>query len=82
MLEHRNRGPPRCDPEVAARKLLEIANGIQAIQDRCIHIEKINGPMLFMSVSRRVQRAVDLAIVRAGWRYLRATIHTGWRRKF
>jgi hypothetical protein len=35
------------DPEQAARKLLEIANSVEAVQDGRIHIEKINGPFLF-----------------------------------
>jgi hypothetical protein len=35
------------DPETAMRKLLEIANGVEAKQEGRIHIEKINGPMLF-----------------------------------
>ena len=35
------------DPEAAMRKLLEIANGVDAKQEGRIHIEKINGPMLF-----------------------------------
>jgi hypothetical protein len=34
------------DPEVAARKLLEIANSVEPVQDGRIHIEKINWPML------------------------------------
>ena len=38
---------PYADPEVAARKLLEIANATEAPQEGRIHIEKINGPMLF-----------------------------------
>jgi hypothetical protein len=38
---------PFADPEMAARKLLEIANSVEAIQDGRIHIEKINGPFLF-----------------------------------
>jgi len=32
------------DPEAAARKLLEIANATEAVQDSRIHIEKLNGP--------------------------------------
>ncbi|MGE9007869.1 hypothetical protein ACO2JO_04770 [Leptospira interrogans] len=32
---------PYADPEAAARKLLETANTIEAIQDGRIHIEKI-----------------------------------------
>ena len=35
------------DPEVAARKLIEIANSVEGVQDGRIHIEKINGPFLF-----------------------------------
>jgi hypothetical protein len=38
---------PYSDPEVAMKKLLEIANSVEAIQDGRIHIEKINGPFLF-----------------------------------
>jgi len=38
---------PYADPEAAARKLMEIANTVEAVQDGCIHIEKINGPFLF-----------------------------------
>ncbi|SFQ20638.1 hypothetical protein SAMN05216330_11920 [Bradyrhizobium sp. Ghvi] len=37
---------PYSDPEAAARKLVEIANGIEALQDGRIHIEKINAPFL------------------------------------
>ncbi|WP_312014772.1 MULTISPECIES: hypothetical protein [unclassified Bradyrhizobium] len=38
---------PYADPEKATRKLLEIANATDAIQDGRIHIEKINAPMLY-----------------------------------
>ena len=38
---------PFADPEKGARKLLEIANATEAVQDGRIHIEKINGPFLF-----------------------------------
>lgn len=38
---------PFADPEAAARKLLEIANATEAVQDGRIHIEKLNGPFLF-----------------------------------
>jgi hypothetical protein len=38
---------PYTDPEVAARKLIEIANSVEAVQDGRIHIELINGPFLF-----------------------------------
>jgi hypothetical protein len=32
---------PYADPEAAARKLIEIANAVEAVQDGRIHIEKI-----------------------------------------
>jgi hypothetical protein len=38
---------PYAEPEAAARKLIEIANSVEAVQDGRIHIEKINGPFLF-----------------------------------
>jgi hypothetical protein len=38
---------PYADPETAARKLIELANAVEAVQDGRIHIELLNGPMLF-----------------------------------
>jgi len=38
---------PYSDPAVAARKLLEIANATEAVQDGRIFIENINGQFLF-----------------------------------
>ena len=37
---------PYSDPEKAARRLLEIANTVEPVQDDRIHIEKSNGPFL------------------------------------
>ena len=34
------------DPEAAARKLMEIANSVEPVQDGRIHIELINWPFL------------------------------------
>jgi hypothetical protein len=34
------------DPDAAARKLVEIANGIEAVQDGRIHIERVNDAFL------------------------------------
>jgi hypothetical protein len=34
------------DPDAAARKLMEIANAIEPVQDGRLHIEKINLPFL------------------------------------
>lgn len=38
---------PYSSPEAAARKLIEIAAGIEPVQDGRIHIERINAPFLF-----------------------------------
>jgi hypothetical protein len=38
---------PYADPEATARKLIEIANSVEAVQDGRIHIELLNGTMLF-----------------------------------
>ena len=35
------------DPEKAARKILEIANSVEAVEDGRIHIEKVNAPFLY-----------------------------------
>jgi hypothetical protein len=37
---------PYADPDAAARKLMEIANTIEPVQDGRLHIEKINLPFL------------------------------------
>ena len=37
---------PFADPDVAARKLIEIANGVEAVQDGRIYIERVNEPFL------------------------------------
>lgn len=59
---------PYSDPEVAAKKLIEIANSIEAVQDGRIHIEKINGPMLFdlKATPAEYTAGLELAIAR-GW---------------
>lgn len=58
---------PYADPEAAARKLLEIANTIEAIQDGRIYIEKINGPSCSrMAAARPYGAGLALAIER-GW---------------
>ena len=44
---------PWSDPEKAARKLLEIANSVEVVQDGRIYIELINAPSCFGSRQRR-----------------------------
>jgi hypothetical protein len=58
---------PYADPEAAARKLVEIANTIEAVQDGRIHIEKINTPFLRAGGSpAEYGTGLDMAIAK-GW---------------
>ena len=59
---------PYADPEKAARKLVEIANGVEVVQDGKIYIELINGPFLFREKGTpdEYKAGLDLAIER-GW---------------
>jgi hypothetical protein len=56
------------DPEVAARKLVELANAYEPIQDGRIYIEKINGPFLFelKGTPAEYKAGLDYAIAK-GW---------------
>ena len=58
---------PWSDPEKAARKLLEIANSVEVVQDGRIYIELINGPFLFRerATPAEYQAGLDLAIERS-----------------
>ena len=57
---------PYADPEAAMKKLLEIANSVEPIQDGRIHIEKINGPFLYDHGGKPAEytAGMNLAIVR------------------
>ena len=59
---------PFADQEKAARKLLEIANSVEVVQDGRIYIELINGPFLFREkgTPEEYKAGLDLAIER-GW---------------
>jgi hypothetical protein len=59
---------PFADPEMAARKLLEIANETEAVQDGRIHIEKINGPFLFTHDGSPAEYSAGLKLaIDRGW---------------
>jgi hypothetical protein len=59
---------PFADPEKAARKLLEIANETEAVQDGRIHIEKINGPFLFKEGGSPAEYSAGLELaINKGW---------------
>jgi hypothetical protein len=53
---------PFADPEAAARKLLEIANATEAVQDGRIHIEKLNGPFLFKEGGSPAEYGAGIAV--------------------
>ncbi|TYL83889.1 hypothetical protein FXB40_45640 [Bradyrhizobium rifense] len=59
---------PHDDPEAAARKLLELAANVPAVQDGRIYIERINAPFLFTLKAKGSE-------FRAGLRY---AIERGW----
>ena len=54
------------DPEKAARKLLEIANAVEPVQEGRIYIEKINAPFLFRegATPAEYKAGLNLAIER------------------
>jgi hypothetical protein len=59
---------PYADPEAAARKLIEIANSVEAVQDGRIFVELINYPMIYQlkATPAEYKAGLDLAIAR-GW---------------
>jgi hypothetical protein len=58
---------PFADPEAAARKLIEIANSAEAVQDGRIHIELINLPFLRAGGSPAEYGAGLDAAIAKGW---------------
>ena len=63
---------PFADPDAAARKLMELANAFEPVQDGRIYIEKINWPFLFelKGHTRRVQGRVRSRHRPGGWLWL------------
>jgi hypothetical protein len=58
---------PFADPDAAARKLVEIANGVEAVQDGRIYIERVNAPFLAAGGSGEDLRAGIARAVAQGW---------------
>jgi hypothetical protein len=59
---------PYADPEVAARKLLEIANSVEVVQNGRIYIELINGPFLFQLKRTPAEYSAGLILaITRGW---------------
>ena len=59
---------PYADPEAAARKIVELANDLEAYMDGRLLIEKINGPFLFelKGTPAEYKAGLDRAIEK-GW---------------
>ena len=59
---------PYANPEAAARKIMEIANGLEPYMDGRLMIELINAPMLYQhkATPAEYRAGLDLA-VKNGW---------------
>jgi hypothetical protein len=59
---------PLSDPATAARKLIEIASGVGAVQDGRIYIELVNGPFLYEIKGTPAQYKAGLTYaIERGW---------------
>ena len=58
------------DPDAAARKLIEIVNGVEAVQDGRIYIERINAPSLAVGGTGDNFRAGIERAITLGWYWL------------
>jgi hypothetical protein len=58
---------PFADPAAAARKLVEIANAVEAVQDGRIYIERVNEPFLAAGGSADQFRAGIERAIALGW---------------
>jgi hypothetical protein len=58
---------PFSDPDAAARKLAEIANAVEAVQDGRIYIELVNGAFLEAGGTPDQFRAALARTISLGW---------------
>jgi hypothetical protein len=59
------------DSEAAARKLMEIANAAEAVQDGRIHIEKINEPFLYRERGSPAEYGAGMKLaIERGWLWM------------
>jgi len=62
---------PFADPDAAARKLIEIANSVEAVRDGRIHIVLINGLFLYSSKGSPQEYVAGLKLaIERGWLWL------------
>ena len=55
------------DPDVAARKLVDIANATEAVQDGRIYIERVNGAFLEAGRTPDQYRSALTRAITLGW---------------
>ena len=58
---------PFADPDAAARKLIEIANDVEAVQNGRIYIERVNAPFLAVGGTGDDFRAGIECAIALGW---------------
>jgi hypothetical protein len=58
------------DPDAAARKLVEIANASEAVQDGRIYVERINDTFLEKGGTPDQYRAALARAIKLGWLWL------------
>ena len=58
---------PFADPDAAARKLIEIANGVEAVQNGRIYIKRVNAPFLAAGGNGDDFRAGIERAIALGW---------------
>ncbi|WP_454629482.1 hypothetical protein [Bradyrhizobium cenepequi] len=63
---------PRYDkPEIAARRLMEIAHTIEPVQDGRIHVEKINYLFLFQDMAKPAEYGAGIKFaIERGWLWM------------
>ena len=61
---------PYADPEAAARKLMEITNSVEPVQDSRLHIEKVNLPFLRNGDSPAEYGAGLKRAIELGWLWM------------
>jgi hypothetical protein len=61
---------PFANPDLAARKLIEIANSVEAMQDGRIYIERVNAPFLVAGGSADDFRTGIERAIALGWLWL------------
>jgi len=74
---------PFADPEAAARKLIEIASTIEAVQDGRVYIELVNQAFLDAGGSPAEYGAGIKCAIAKGWLWRHESetyeVHGGWR---